>query len=37
MKRANNQINKWANELNTHFSNEEVQMTNKYMKNVQHF
>jgi flagellar biosynthesis chaperone FliJ len=31
-KRANNLINKWANELSRHFSNKEVQIVNKYMK-----
>jgi hypothetical protein len=28
----NKSTNKLANELNRHFSNEDVQMTNKYMK-----
>jgi hypothetical protein len=32
-KRINNTISKWANELNRHFSNEEVQIVNKGMKN----
>jgi hypothetical protein len=31
-KRANNPINKWANELNRQFSEEETQMTNKHRK-----
>jgi hypothetical protein len=30
--RISNTINKWANELNRHFSKKEVQMANKYMK-----
>jgi hypothetical protein len=32
---TNNPINKWSNELNRYFLNEEKQMTNKYVKNVQ--
>jgi hypothetical protein len=31
-KGTNNTINRWANELNGHFSNEEVQMANKHEK-----
>jgi hypothetical protein len=30
--RVNNALNKWANELNRQFSNEEVQRGNKHMK-----
>jgi hypothetical protein len=32
-KRINNTISKWANELKRHFSNEEVQIVNKGVKN----
>jgi hypothetical protein len=28
----NNSVNNWTNELNRHFSNEEVQMASRYMK-----
>jgi hypothetical protein len=34
IKRKNNPTNKWANEMHRHFSNEEVQITNKCMKKI---
>jgi hypothetical protein len=33
-KRTNNPNNKWTSELNSHFSNEEVQVADKYMKKM---
>jgi hypothetical protein len=36
IKRTNNPVHKWVIELNRHFSNDKIQMINKYMKKIQH-